>query len=87
MERFDIRKHKYLLTLIFIFLLFIMLVANAYKFLPQNIDTQKTENEQVYEQEKQNVNSSTDNIESSEDIEPEISSEDNLTEDFEELIN
>lgn len=49
MEKFDIRKYKYLLATIFIFIIFVMLIANAYKYLPSNEEINNQKNYKNYE--------------------------------------
>ena len=78
MEKFDIRKHKYLLVLLFIFILFMLVIANAYKYLPTSIDSYKIKTEQISELEPlaENVNytTTTESLEQNTSIE-EVSSE------------
>ena len=81
MEKFDIRQYKFALILVFIFFLFVMLVGNAYKFLPKEMDQQEEQSMQVYELERQNITNSVEKFENSEDIESKFSSEDDYVED------
>jgi preprotein translocase subunit SecF len=53
MEKFDFRKYKYLLATVFIFVIFIMLVANAYKYLPKQNETNNLKNKNFIETEEQ----------------------------------
>ena len=53
MEKFDFRKYKYLLATVFIFVIFIMLVANAYKYLPKQNETNNLKNKNYIETEEQ----------------------------------
>ena len=75
MEKFDIRNYKYLLATIFIFLIFILVVAHAYRYLPSQDESNKKLNNVNYELKNQNTYenlSENNNIEENEeDIEDE----------------
>ena len=55
MEKFDIRNYKYLLATIFIFIIFILVVAHAYRYLPSQDESNKKLNNVNYELKNQNT--------------------------------
>ena len=57
MEKFDFRKYKYVLATVFILIIFIMLVSNAYKYLPKQNEINSLNNNPTIETE-QNYTSS-----------------------------